>query len=74
MLTNPNCVDMEEEWTGSLGRGSTRTHSVYQPATGEKHVLFYPTTSPTLSTAGSEEPNRNWNQANSHNIQHVSNN
>ncbi|KAF5302001.1 hypothetical protein FQR65_LT08666 [Abscondita terminalis] len=43
--------------------GAGRTQSVYQqPSTGEKHVLFYPT-SPAPS-ANSEE-RRSWSQASS---------
>lgn len=77
MLTNVIGGDMEEEWSGTLGGKGARAQSVYQPSSGEKHVLFYPTSSPTVSATGSDEP-RSWghhspNASNNHSaLQHVS--
>lgn len=54
-------ADIHEDF--STFGGKTRAQSVYQPSSGEKHVLFYPTSSPVPS-AGSDEP-RSWSQGSS---------
>lgn len=53
-------ADVLEEFPGAFGNSfnsKSRAQSVYQPASGEKHVLFYPT-SPAPSVASDEH--RSW--------------
>lgn len=53
-------ADIHEDFPAPFGNsfgGKSRAQSVYQPASGEKHVLFYPT-SPAPSAASDEH--RSW--------------